>query len=232
LAGSVGSHTIVASATDTDGLTSSVSHSYTVADGVPSVTLTSPVDGATFTLGSVANSAFSCTAGVGGALKSGTAGCSASIDGGPALASGTSLAGTAGSHTITATATDTDGQHTSVAHGYTVQYQLLGFFSPKSGSKVKAAKSVAVTIALADVGGHRIPDAEASGLASACRVTFSATGAQALGAACMTYNSQTHQFLYNWTPRSTTGAETINALVSYPPTATKTTKSEPVTITK
>ena len=86
-------------------------------------------------------------------------------------------------------------------------------------------------VALANAAGTRIPDAEVSALASACRVTFSATGAQSVAPPCMKYDRSTHQFIYNWKVGKTTGAETVSAQVSYPSTTTKTTKSHGITIT-
>ncbi|HVQ17916.1 MAG TPA: hypothetical protein VMT27_02630 [Actinomycetes bacterium] len=34
--------------------------------------------------------------------------------------------------------------------------------------------------------------------ATSCAVTFTATGAQPLGAQCLTYDLASHQFLYTW----------------------------------
>ena len=121
LAGSVGSHTIVVTATDADDQSTEVSHSYTVVAQAPSAQISTPTDGATFTVGSVPNADFSCTAGAGGTLASGLTGCSASIDGGAAVATGTPLPSSVGSHTIVVTATDSDGQSSMpVSHSYTV----------------------------------------------------------------------------------------------------------------
>jgi hypothetical protein len=120
LAGSVGAHTVVVTATQTDGQHVSVTHGYTVNAAAPAAVLTTPAEGATFTIGSVPALGYSCTAGAGGALSDGLAGCSASIDGGAAVASGSALAGALGAHSVVVTATQTDGQHVSVTHGYTV----------------------------------------------------------------------------------------------------------------
>ena len=59
-------------------------------------------------------------AGARGRLKAGLAGCSASIDGGAAVASGAALAGGLGAHTIAVTATQTNGQFSVLTNHYTV----------------------------------------------------------------------------------------------------------------
>ena len=124
LAATVGSHTVVVTATQTDNQQATVTRSYTVMAVGPSATVTSPANGATFVVGSVPNAAFSCAAGAGGTLKAGTAGCSMKIDGGAAVASGTPLAATIGAHTAVVTATQTDNQLTTVTRNYTVKAGL------------------------------------------------------------------------------------------------------------
>jgi hypothetical protein len=139
---------------------------------------------------------------------------------------------TAGDHTITCTATDNAGNVATTTVHYTIQYQILGFFSPPKGSKWKLGRTVPIKTALGDGSGMQISDSEAAALAAACRVTFSASGAQNLGPACMKYDSTTHQFIYNWMlSKAGAGAETIAVTVSYPGTSTTTTKSESITIT-
>jgi hypothetical protein len=139
---------------------------------------------------------------------------------------------TAGDHTVTCTATDNAGNGNSATIHYTVQYQILGFFSPAPSSRWKAGTTVPIKIALADAGGTRISDTQAAALASACRVKFSASGAQTKTAQCMKYDAKNHQFVFSWMLAKTgTGAETITVTVSYPGTTTTTTKSESITIT-
>ena len=133
----------------------------------------------------------------------------------------------------TPTATDNAGNtRSAVSCSYVVGYSILGFFSPAHNSKWKAGQTVPVKIALGDAAGNRIPDTEAAALASACRVTFSATGAQTLAAQCMRYEPSSRQFLYNWKIGTATGTETISAQVSYPPATTTTIKTDSIRITK
>jgi hypothetical protein len=99
-------------ATDTDGQTDTVTNSYTVVAGAPSVTITTPPNGATYTYGKVVDASYSCTAGAGGTLKS----CVGTVANGSPI--GTSTVGSGQSFAVTAT--DTDSQTTTVTHSYTV----------------------------------------------------------------------------------------------------------------
>jgi hypothetical protein len=139
--------------------------------------------------------------------------------------------GSAGDHTVLCTATDGAGNGNSATFHYTVEYKILGFFSPAPSSKWKTGQTVPIKIALADVNGVRISDPEAAGLLSpACSVTFSASGAQTLNPVCMKYDSANHQFIYTWKLGNQTGPETITATVTYAGTNTTTTTSLPITL--
>ena len=89
---------------------------YTVTDP-PTASITTPTNNASYTYGSVPNSAFTCADGAGGP---GINTCTGSVDGGPAFTSGTPLPGSAGSHTLTVTATSGDGQTATATAAYTV----------------------------------------------------------------------------------------------------------------
>ena len=82
----------------------------------PAVRISAPADSAAYDFGAEPDADFGCTPGVGATLAS----CSASIDGGPAFASGTPLTDGGGQHTMTVTGTDSLG-HTSSA---SVTYQI------------------------------------------------------------------------------------------------------------
>ena len=139
---------------------------------------------------------------------------------------------TAGDHTVTCTATDNAGNTNAATIHYTVEYQILGFFAPVPSSKWKLGQTVPIKIALADGSGTRISDTEAAAMASACRVKFSATGAQTKPAQCMKYDATNHQFVLNWMLAKTgAGPAVITVTVSYSGTTTTTTKTDPITIT-
>ena len=139
---------------------------------------------------------------------------------------------TPGDHTVTCTATDNAGNPTTVIVPYVVQYKVSTFASPVSGSKFKTGQTVPIKIMLTDAAGIRISDATAAALTSACRVSFSASGAQSLAPACMTYSSLAHQFQFNWRLAKTgKGTATIAVTVSYPDTTSATTATQLIIIT-
>ena len=113
-----------------------------------------------------------------------------------------------------------------------VEYRILGFFSPVQDSKWKVKQTVPVKIALGDGAGTRIGDAEAAALASACRVTFSATGVQPKSSQCMKYDAASDQFIYSWKlAKSPAGSVTVIVEVSYPGSSVTTVLSRSILIT-
>lgn len=139
---------------------------------------------------------------------------------------------TPGTKTVQCTATDNAGNTATATLSYVVEYRILGLFEPAPLSKWKLGQSVPIKIALGNAAGNRIPDAEAAALAAACRVTFSASGAQSKGPDCMRYDADQNQFVYVWKlARAGTGLATINASVSYPGNNTVTQLTMQVTIT-
>lgn len=149
-----------------------------------------------------------------------------------AASCGTIDTSTPGLKTVTCQATDNAGNSAMATVSYVVEYRILGFFSPAPQSKWKVGQTVPIKIALGDAAGARIPDAEAAALARACRVTFSATGAQTKNSQCLKYDAEVDQFLYNWKlGKNGTGTATIIVSVSYPGTTRITTLSEQITIT-
>ncbi len=135
-----------------------------------------------------------------------------------------------GQGTITCQAADVAGNTVSQNVYYLVQY-AVGIASPIKNSTITGGTKVNIAVGLKDANGALISDSEATSLASACRVTISATGAQPLSGKCMKYNTTQHRFVYQWTTTSTqTGVDKLTAAVSYPGTTTKTILSEKVTI--
>jgi hypothetical protein len=100
-----------------------------------------------------------------------------------------------GPKTVTCTATDNAGNMRSVDFVYVVEYKILGFFSPAPKSKWRLLTTVPVKVALGNAAGTRISDSEAAALATACRVRYSASGAQTLAPTCMKYDSAYDQFV-------------------------------------
>jgi alpha-tubulin suppressor-like RCC1 family protein len=85
--------------------------------GPPSASITVPPDGASYTFGSVPDSAFSCKDAAGGP---GIASCTATIDGGRTFTSGERLPGSVGPHTMIVTAVSRDGQSATATAHYSV----------------------------------------------------------------------------------------------------------------
>ncbi len=109
-----GVKTFTVTATDALGQTFTATRTYTVVPP-PTVTIPTPAEGATYDTANPPTVAFSCTAGAGGALLAGSAGCSGTQPAGATLAA-TPL----GARTFTVTATDALGQTTTVTRHFTV----------------------------------------------------------------------------------------------------------------
>jgi hypothetical protein len=136
-----------------------------------------------------------------------------------------------GVHTVSCTATDNAGNTGSALLTYVVEYRILGFFAPVPDSRWMVGQNVPIKIALGDASDTRISDAEGAALASACRVKFSASGAQTKAPQCMKYDVEEHQFIYNWKlAKKGTGAATIKVSITYPGSSTTTQKTQEITI--
>jgi hypothetical protein len=108
----LGKHTFTVTATDANGAQSSQSVSYTVvAPPAPTVTITSPANGATLKDGQVVDAAYSCADSGGPGLAS----CKGTVAQGSRIATST-----LGKHTFTVTATDLFGTKTNKSVSYTV----------------------------------------------------------------------------------------------------------------
>ena len=138
---------------------------------------------------------------------------------------------TPGAHSVSCSATDNAGNTATASLSYTIEYRILGFFSPVPSSKWRVLQTVPVKVALANGAGVRISDAEAAALAAACQVKFEASGAQSKGPECMKYDAVMDQFVYNWRlGRNGVGAALIVVRISYPGTTVTTSLSEAITI--
>jgi hypothetical protein len=108
----LGGHSFTVTGTDGMGNTKVVTHSYTVADQTdPSVTLTTPPEGAVYTRGDSVAADFTCSD-TGG---SGLASCVGTVPNGSGVDTST-----LGGHSFTVTGTDGAGNTTAVTHSYSV----------------------------------------------------------------------------------------------------------------
>jgi len=150
-----GTFPFTVTATDGAGNSSSATHTYTVVadDVLPTVTLTSPADGASFLNGAVVNADYTC-ADEGG---SGLLACDGTVPSGSPIDTTSP-----GSRTFEVTATDGAGNETTVRHSYTVfadeTAPTVDLASPPDGATYLAGDAVTARYSCADEGG--------SGLAS------------------------------------------------------------------
>ncbi len=107
-----GPRTYTITATSKDGQTTSASISYMVA-GAPSVAISSPAGGASYTVGQLVDAAYRCQEGANGP---GLSSCTGTVPAGTAI--NTSMRGY---HTFTVTAVSRDGQRTTATASYTVR---------------------------------------------------------------------------------------------------------------
>jgi len=113
--GTTGVHSYTVTATSQDGQTGTASITYTVA-AAPSVTITTPANGAIYNQGQVVDAAYSCADGTGGpGLQTGSAGCSGTVADGAAINTSST-----GAQSFSVTATSTDGQTSTQTSSYTV----------------------------------------------------------------------------------------------------------------
>ncbi len=110
----------------------------------PTVTISSPAEGATFTKGQTVAASYSCQDETGG---SGLASCTGTVANGDPINTAT-----VGDHTFTVTATDNAGNFATVTHTYRVVYDFTGFFLPVGNlptlNVVSAGGAVAVKFSL------------------------------------------------------------------------------------
>ena len=120
---SPGTHTFMVTAMDKAGNQATLSVTYTVTDrSPPSITITSPADGAVYALNATVTASYACTD-----SGSGVATCA-----GP-VASGTPIDTTrSGTFTFTVNATDNSGNPSSKTVTYKVALRFVGFQSPVS----------------------------------------------------------------------------------------------------
>ena len=119
---SVGTKTFTVESSDDSGRHTTVTHSYMVA-GPPQIQITSPADGATYTLGATTLAAYTCTS----PWVVHIVGCTGTPANGNTLDTGS-----VGTKTLTVRATDELGATAMLNHTYSVVYSFNGFDSPVS----------------------------------------------------------------------------------------------------
>jgi len=191
-----GSHTFKVKATDEAGNTDATpdSFTWTVDTTGPSITLTTPPNGATYTQGQVVNAGYSCSDSSGVATCIGTVANLAQIN-----------TATIGSKSFTVNATDALGNASSLTHNYSVVYNFSGFFSPVDNppicNVVKAGQAVPIKFSLHGNQGMNI---FAAGSPSSQPGTCSGLASDPLeetataGQSTLNYDAQADQYVYVW----------------------------------
>jgi hypothetical protein len=172
--GSPGEKSFTVEASDNAGNTASKVVNYSVADQTaPTITLTTPADGAVYTLGQRVLAAYSCADEANG---SGVATCQGSVPAGAALDTSA-----VGPRTFEVQTTDHAGNHASKTVTYSVAYDFDGFLDPLENlpavNRWKAGRPVPVRFSL---GSYRGPAPVASGYPKVAPVACG-TGAQPAG---------------------------------------------------
>ena len=164
----------------------------------PTISITSPVDGATFTLGQAVSASFTCLDAANG---SGLASCSGTASSGTPLDTAT-----VGTRTLAVTATDNAGNTTTITRTYRVVYPFTGFMQPVDNPPVvnttNAGRAIPVKFSL---GGNRGLGIMAAGSPASAVVNCS-TGAQlaeleqtsSAGNSSLSYDSVTATYTYVW----------------------------------
>src|SRR5215211_5096348 len=110
----------------------------------PDITLTTPADGAAYTLGQQVNAEYSCQDEMGG---SALASCVGTVPNGTPIDTAT-----VGSKTFTVESTDNAGNTASKSHTYSVVYDFGGFFSPVDDpptvNTIRAGRAIPVQFSL------------------------------------------------------------------------------------
>lgn len=142
-----GSHTYTVTATSADGLIGTEQLTYTVAAD-PTVLITSPLDGQTYTQGQIVPTSFTCTDGTDG---TGIATCVDSNNG--SGTAGTLDTSTTGPHTYTVTATSADGFTGSRSISYNVVAPApptATIITPANGGTYQVGQNVPTSFSCAD----------------------------------------------------------------------------------
>jgi hypothetical protein len=146
----LGNHTFTVTATDAAGNVATVAHDYVVVDvTAPSITITSPAEGAVYTLNQAATASYSCADEAGG---SGLATCTGPLTTGAAINTSS-----AGMYSFTVDATDNAGNPSSATTHYTVLADTtaptISIVTPPDNAIYNLGQAVTASYSCTDTGG-------------------------------------------------------------------------------
>jgi hypothetical protein len=164
----------------------------------PDITLTTPADGATYTLGQLVNTEYTCQDETGG---SGLVSCAGPVTNGNPIDTAT-----VGPRTFTVEAADDAGNTASRSHVYSVLYAFGGFFSPVDDpptfNAVKAGRAIPVKFSL---GGDQGLDIFAEGYPRSGTIPADPNApldaieqTETAGESSLSYDPTTDRYTYVW----------------------------------
>ena len=164
----------------------------------PDITLTTPADGAAYTLGQQVNAEYSCQDEMGG---SALASCVGTVPNGTLIDTAT-----VGSKTFTVESTDNAGNTASKSHTYSVVYDFGGFFSPVDNpptvNTIRAGRAIPVQFSL---GGDQGLDIFAEGYPRSGVIPADPDApldaieqTETAGESSLSYDPTTDQYTYVW----------------------------------
>lgn len=164
----------------------------------PTASVTTPADGASYTLGQVVNASYSCQDGAGGP---GIRSCTGTVANGAAIDTST-----VGVHSFSVTATSLDGLTATTTAHYTVDYAISGFLppvdNPPTVNTLNAGRAVPVKFSLT---GDQGLDIFQSGYPSSSSYTCSSSAPTdaieqtvTAGGSSLSYDPAADQYTYVW----------------------------------
>ena len=171
---------------------------YTFDDVPPTITMTTPPEGAVYTLGQVVLADYACDDGAGG---SGVASCVGDVLDGTALDTAS-----VGAKTFTVDATDNAGNPASATHNYSVVYDFSGFFPPVDNPPVfNSAKAGSAIPTKFSLDGDQGLSIFAAGYPKSQQITCDASATLdgieetvTAGSSSLSYDASTDQYVYVW----------------------------------
>lgn len=165
----------------------------------PAIVITTPADGAAFTLNATVAANYSCSdKGSGVAACIGTVPSGASID-----------TATVGPKSFTVNATDVAGNSATLTHQYSVRYNFAGFFAPidplPTLNVARPGRTVPIKWQLTDATGNFVSDLASFASLFSTPIACDAAAPSAImeevsatGGTVLRYDSTTNQFVFNW----------------------------------